>query len=35
MPRVNKNLLEGRETCKSLKGHLEKAKEFFKAILQS
>jgi hypothetical protein len=29
MPRVNKTLLEGRETYKSLKGHLEKEKGFF------
>jgi hypothetical protein len=30
MPRINKTLLENIETYKSLKGHLEKAKEFSK-----
>jgi hypothetical protein len=31
MPRVNKTLLEGRETYKSLKGHLEKEKNIFES----
>jgi hypothetical protein len=35
MLRVNKTLLEDIETYKSLKGHLEKEKEFSKSILQS
>jgi hypothetical protein len=30
MPRVDKTLLEDKETYKSLKGHLEKEKEFLK-----
>jgi hypothetical protein len=29
MPRVEKTLLEDKETYKSLKGHLEKEKKFF------
>jgi hypothetical protein len=33
MPIVDKTLLEDRETYKSLKGHLEKEKEFSKVVL--